>query len=632
MASYRTPPLVPIHTGIQELDRWVQSAITALRPTLELGSNRLQGFNIPPPVAANDGAFVQWSASAQSFVYASAIPLAPTGVTPGTYGDATHVGQFTVNTYGQVTFAANVAITGLLPAAGAAGDVLLSNGSAWGAAALSGAVASTSSTGVVALIGVTQYDVLLGDTSGTIASLAPGTTGQVLTSQGVGANPIWQNAAGAVVAPIAKSASFTAATTYTWQLYAVTTSTSVIAASLPAASGNAGLVLGFKKVDTAAGGVQVLPNGYDLVDGQPMRVLYSAKEVLWVESDGTGWQVVDWYAPSWKCYLDFDFTVQTNQVILTDSTVTIGGLSWTKTNTANEPLTTLNPSTHSFTQPNVGVAIQITVASTTLFTVNDYVNIGGTAGQYQVTSIDNSTQMHVKNLGWSGNAAPGTTVPTGSVAVNVAAAMAVVNGVGLFIRPVAATAFGTSWTAPTLSILAASVIPSFTLMTPLRAWMYESSNTSAANYDVTLLSVFTKVGSSGINGYSIGHEFNSLTQSFTQNGYNSVIASGHQALPSGSPYNLGAVYQMELPSGFVGFNGATYNFGSFGASTWPDAAALTFFTAQWWLTTTAASTANVTFSSEAGTAAVVQVGAMAMRNTSTNLYQSTIARMRLDAK
>lgn len=34
-----------------------------------------------------------------------------TGVTPGTYGDGTHVGQFTVNATGDLTFAANVAIT-----------------------------------------------------------------------------------------------------------------------------------------------------------------------------------------------------------------------------------------------------------------------------------------------------------------------------------------------------------------------------------------------------------------------------------------------------------------------------------------------------------------------------------------
>ncbi len=38
--------------------------------------------------------------------------LSLTGVTPGTYGDATHVGQFTVDAKGRLSFAQNVAIIG----------------------------------------------------------------------------------------------------------------------------------------------------------------------------------------------------------------------------------------------------------------------------------------------------------------------------------------------------------------------------------------------------------------------------------------------------------------------------------------------------------------------------------------
>lgn len=43
---------------------------------------------------------------------AGVVTLANTAVTPGTYGDATHVGRFTVDAKGRLTAASNVAITG----------------------------------------------------------------------------------------------------------------------------------------------------------------------------------------------------------------------------------------------------------------------------------------------------------------------------------------------------------------------------------------------------------------------------------------------------------------------------------------------------------------------------------------
>lgn len=49
--------------------------------------------------------------------------LSSTGVATGTYGSATQVGQFTVNSQGRLTFAGNVTITGTTPG-GAAGGVL----------------------------------------------------------------------------------------------------------------------------------------------------------------------------------------------------------------------------------------------------------------------------------------------------------------------------------------------------------------------------------------------------------------------------------------------------------------------------------------------------------------------------
>jgi hypothetical protein len=49
--------------------------------------------------------------------------LVATTVVPGTYGDATHVGQFTVDGKGRLTFAQNVVITGAAPTGAAGGDL-----------------------------------------------------------------------------------------------------------------------------------------------------------------------------------------------------------------------------------------------------------------------------------------------------------------------------------------------------------------------------------------------------------------------------------------------------------------------------------------------------------------------------
>lgn len=49
--------------------------------------------------------------------------LTLTGVVAGTYGDSTHVGQFTVDSKGRLTFATNVLITGAAPTGPAGGDL-----------------------------------------------------------------------------------------------------------------------------------------------------------------------------------------------------------------------------------------------------------------------------------------------------------------------------------------------------------------------------------------------------------------------------------------------------------------------------------------------------------------------------
>lgn len=91
------------------------------------------------------------------------LELITTGVIPSTYGDATNVGQFTVDSKGRITSAANVSI--MLPVA-------------------NGGTGQTS---------FTQYGILIGQGTSPIVALTPGTGNGQLLSNFVSANPQWTN-------------------------------------------------------------------------------------------------------------------------------------------------------------------------------------------------------------------------------------------------------------------------------------------------------------------------------------------------------------------------------------------------------------------------------------------------------
>lgn len=62
----------------------------------------------------------------------------------------------------------------------------------------SGVVAYNATTGVFTQSAITQYDTLVGGASNAIVSIAPGTTGQVLTSNGASASPSYQTVVSAL--------------------------------------------------------------------------------------------------------------------------------------------------------------------------------------------------------------------------------------------------------------------------------------------------------------------------------------------------------------------------------------------------------------------------------------------------
>ena len=150
--------------------------------------------------------------------------LGTSGVTPGTYGSASSVGQIIVNQYGVITLASNVSI-------GINGNQITSGTVGVG-------------FGGTGQISYTDGQLLIGNSTGNTLSKATLTAGSGISiTNGPGAITI-SAASSAGPAPVTKTADFTVAAGETWIINNKSASTCTV--TLPSASANTGRILTFQ--------------------------------------------------------------------------------------------------------------------------------------------------------------------------------------------------------------------------------------------------------------------------------------------------------------------------------------------------------------------------------------------------
>ena len=144
----------------------------------------------------------------------------------------------------------------------------------------------------------TAYSPLFSGTTATgawKADTGPGTSGQVLTSNGAGAYPTWQAAgvgSGDLVSPLVSAEiSITGATTATISRMHVCSGTSAdYTVTLPAASGNGGKFIGFRMAPLASlsKAVTLEGNGSETIDGATTREMWALESCI-LYCDGSNW-------------------------------------------------------------------------------------------------------------------------------------------------------------------------------------------------------------------------------------------------------------------------------------------------------------------------------------------------------
>jgi len=134
----------------------------------------------------------------------------------------------------------------------------------------------------------TAYGVVTNDASGVMGSVAPGTSNNVLKSNGTS----WES--GTVTVPnqtvSAQTAAFTASGTVDTYLLSGVSFT----VTLPAAASNTGKVFKFKHRDSTSGRAYTIDgNAAETIDEETTFILNAHKDSLTIQSDGTNWAILD---------------------------------------------------------------------------------------------------------------------------------------------------------------------------------------------------------------------------------------------------------------------------------------------------------------------------------------------------
>lgn len=147
---------------------------------------------------------------------------------------------------------------------------------------------------------LTSNNVILGNGTSAVNFVAPGSNGNVLTSNGT----TWISSAPSGTANLNVT---TETTTYN-----ATTANDLILANpsggaftinLPAASGNTGKVLRFKKISSDFNAVTIDGNASETIDGATTTTLNTNNETLTIVCDGTNWTITDRKTDSsWTSY------------------------------------------------------------------------------------------------------------------------------------------------------------------------------------------------------------------------------------------------------------------------------------------------------------------------------------------